>query len=219
MQTLQWGCWIMKDKIVNALKWFYKSFIWLFIVMLALDIITKQIIIHSGLDPFDSQSYFNWGFVHINYVLNYNAAFGIGASNHTVSRVVYLVVASLVSIGVVFYLIYRRKTMNLYVRASLVLIVTGALGNVIDRVFYGPEYAVVDWIDFYWFWPFVFNIADCCVVIAAFMLIIYIIVEEVKDYRAKNATKVTTVGESKKVLSKTEKEMLEIEEKTDEESK
>ena len=91
------------------------------------------------------------------------------------------------------------------------MVITGAIGNMIDRIFYGPEYAVVDWIDFYWFWGFNFNIADCCVVIAAFMLLIYIIVEEVKEY--KNKPKVKVVQE--KQLSKTEKELLEAKQKED----
>ena len=207
----------MKTKIVYALKWFYQSFIWLFLVLLTIDIVTKNIILSFNAEP--GSVIADWGFVHISFVLNYNAAFGIGASNHVVSRVVYLIVASLVSVCVAAYLIVKRKEMKLYIRACLVLIITGALGNVIDRVFYGPEYAVVDWIDFYWFWPFVFNIADCCVVIAAFMLIIYIIISEVKDYREKNKSKVVTENESKKVLSKTEKERLAEENHLDDESK
>ena len=184
----------MKEKLLSALKWFYKSFIWLFIVLLGLDILSKQLIIHSGLVA-DSGDYFDWGFVHIGYILNERAAFGIGASNPTISRTIYLIVATLVSIGLVFYMIWKRKEMKLFIRACLVLIVTGALGNMIDRIFYGPlEYSgvtglftgsVVDWIDFWWFWGFNFNIADCCIVIAAFMLIIYIIVIEVKEMIAK----------------------------------
>lgn len=183
----------MKEKIINALKWFYKSFIWLFIVMLGLDILSKQLILASGAMP--GTTIMDWGFVRISYVLNENAAFGIGASDPAVSRTIYLIVASLVSAGLVFYLIWKRKDMKLYIRACLVLIVAGALGNMIDRIFYGPlEYAdatglftgaVVDWIDFYWFWSFNFNIADSCIVVAAFMLIIYIIVTEVKDVVAR----------------------------------
>ena len=178
----------MKEKIINALKWFYKSFIWLFIVMLGLDILSKQLILASGATP--GTTIMDWGFVRISYVLNENAAFGIGASDPN-----YLIVASLVTIGLVTYLIWKRKGMKLYIRACLVLIVAGALGNMIDRIFYGPlEYAdatglfsgaVVDWIDFYWFWSFNFNIADSCIVVAAFMLIIYIIVTEVKDVIAR----------------------------------
>ena len=174
----------MKEKVITALKWFYKSFIWLGIVLLAVDIITKQLVIHSGLEP-NTGNYIDWCFVHIGYILNYNAAFGLGASDHTVSRIIYLVVASLVSIGLVTFLILKRKDTKLYVRACLILILTGAIGNMIDRIFYAPYYAVVDWIDFYWFWGYNFNIADSCIVVSAFMLIIYVIVLEVKDMIAK----------------------------------
>ena len=186
----------MKEKVISALKWFYQSFIWLFIVLLGVDIITKQIIIHSGVEPYSQVA--DWGFVHINYVLNYNAAFGLGASDHTVSRIIYLVVASIVSIGLITYLIIKRKDMKLYIRACLVLIITGAFGNMIDRIFYAPYYAVVDWIDFYWFWSYNFNIADCCIVISAFMLIIYLIVTEVKEMIARRNAEVKMEKDVKK---------------------
>lgn len=185
----------MKEKVVNASKWLFKSFIWLFIVLLGIDIATKQIIIHSGVEPYSQVA--DWGFVHINYVLNYNAAFGLGASNHTVSRIIYLVTASIISIGLITYLIIKRKDMKLYIRACLVLIITGAIGNMIDRIFYAPYYAVVDWIDFYWFWSYNFNIADCCIVIAAFMLIIYLIVTEVKEMIARRNAEVKMVKDNK----------------------
>ena len=209
----------MKEKIINALKWFYKSFIWLFILMLGLDILSKQLILASGAVP--GTTIMDWGFVRISYVLNENAAFGIGASDPNVSRTIYLIVASLVTIGLVTYLIWKRKGMKLYIRACLVLIVAGALGNMIDRIFYSQaNYCVVDWIDFYWVpgWVWVFNIADSCIVVAAFMLIIYVIVGEVKEYKAKNKTTVKTVNDNKKILSKTEKERLEAEQAQEKES-
>ena len=208
----------MKEKLLSALKWFYKSFIWLFIVLLGLDILSKQLILAANALP--GTTIADWGIVRISYVLNENAAFGIGASDPTVSRTIYLIVATLVSAGLVFYMIWKRKEMKLFIRACLVLIVTGALGNMIDRIFYGPlEYAdatglfsgsVVDWIDFYWFWSFNFNIADCCIVIAAFMLIIYIIVIEVKEMVAKRNAEIAM----EKDLPEEEKK-----EETDENSK
>ena len=202
-----------KEKIKAGLKWFYQSFIWLFILFLAIDIATKQIVMHLGGTP--GTQIANWGIVKINYILNYNAAFGLGAKDPTVSRVIYLIVASLVTTGLITYLIIKRKTTKLYVRACLILIITGAVGNMIDRIFYAPYHAVVDWIDFYWFWDYNFNIADSCIVVAAFMLIIYIIVLEVKDYMAKRKAE----GVSVKTLSKTEKERLEEENKEREEDK
>lgn len=217
----------MKEKLLNGLKWLYKSYIWLGVLLLAIDIITKQIIMHSGVTPPGIVA--KWGFVNITYVLNTKAAFGIGADNPDVSRTIYLVVATLISAGLITYLILKRKDMKLFIRAALIMVVTGAIGNMIDRIFYGGLQggralfggAVVDWIDFYWIpgWVWNFNIADSCIVVAAFMLIIYIIVIEVKDYREKNKNKVKTVNDHQKVLSKSEKEKLEAEKAEQEESK
>ena len=217
----------MKEQLLNGLKWSFKSYIWLGVLLLAIDIITKQIIMHSGVTPPGIVA--KWGFVNITYVLNTKAAFGIGADNPDVSRTIYLIVAALISGGLITYLILKRKDMKLFIRAALIMVVTGAVGNMIDRIFYGGLQggralfggAVVDWIDFYWIpgWVWNFNIADSCIVVAAFMLIIYIIVQEVKDYRTRNKNKVKTVNDNKKVLSKSEMEKLEAEKAEQEESK
>ena len=217
----------MKEKLLNGLKWLFKSYIWLGVLLLAIDIITKQIIMHSGVTPPGIVA--KWGFVNITYVLNTKAAFGIGADNPDVSRTIYLIVATLISAGLITYLILKRKDMKLFIRAALIMVVTGAIGNMIDRIFYGSLQggralfggAVVDWIDFYWIpgWVWNFNIADSCIVVAAFMLIIYIIVIEVKDYREKNKNKAKTVNDHQKVLSKSEKEKLEAEKAEKEKSK
>ena len=215
----------MKEKVLFGLKWFFNSFIWLGLVLLGLDIFTKQLMMSLSHNTIGVIA--DWGFVHISYVLNEGAAFGMGTGNPVANRVIYLVVATLISIGLMCYLIVKRKGMSKFIRATLIMVIVGAFGNMIDRVFYGPLQGesglftgrVVDWIDFYWFWGYVFNIADCCIVIAAFMLIIYIIVVEVKDYREKNRNKVKTVNDGQKVLSKSEKEKLEAEKAEQEESK
>ena len=215
----------MKEKLLKGLKWFFKSFIWLGLVLLGLDIFTKQLIMAVSKGQLGVIA--DWGIVRISYVQNEGAAFGFGTGNEVANRIIYLIVATLISAGLIAYLIIKRKETKLFVRASLVMVITGAIGNVIDRVFYGPLQGktglftgkVVDWIDFDWFWRYVFNIADCCIVIAAFMLIIYVIVGEVKDYREKNKNKVVTAKDNEKVLSKSEKEKLEAEQADREESK
>ena len=211
----------MKEKIIKGLKWFYRSYIWLGLVLLGLDIFTKQLVSHLpvGADGVIA----NWGFVHISFTLNEGAAFGMGTKDPMVNRIIYLIVASLISIGLAVYLILKRKETKLFVRASLIMVITGAVGNMIDRVFYGPLQGetglltgrVVDWIDFYWFWKFIFNIADCCIVIAAFMLIIYVIVGEVKEVIARRKVEASET----KILSKSEQERLEEDKKDAEESK
>ena len=207
----------MKEKFLSGLKWFFRSFIWLGILLLGLDILTKQLVMNSHLIPDNKASHISLlnGFVYISYVRNPNAAFGFGFGGLT-SRILYLVFATLISAGIITYLILKRKKTKLFIRAALVMVVTGAVGNMIDRIFYAQtDYCVVDWIDFHWFWPFVFNIADCCVVIAAFMLIIYVIVLEVKDVIERRKAE----GVQVKQLSKTEKERLEQESKEQEENK
>ena len=206
----------MKEKLLKGLKWFYKSYIWLGILLLVVDIVTKQIMMAV---PHDANGLISdWGFVRIRYVLNEGAAFGMGTGNEVANRVIYLIIASLISAGIIAYLVIKRKNTNLFVRASLIMVIAGALGNVIDRVFYGPLQGatglfsgrVVDWIDFYWIpgWVWVFNIADSCIVVAAFMLIIYTIVGEVKDYRANKAKEAKKAEAPKKILSKSERETI-----------
>ena len=215
----------MKEKLLKGLRWFFKSFIWLGLVLLGLDIFTKQLIMAVSKGQLGVIA--DWGIVRISYVQNEGAAFGFGTGNEVANRIIYLIVATLISAGLIAYLIIKRKDTKLFVRAALVMVITGAIGNVIDRVFYGPLQGksglftgkVVDWIDFDWFWRYVFNIADCCIVIAAFMLIIYVIVGEVKEYREKNKNKVVTAKDNEKVLSKSEKEKLEAEKADREESK
>jgi signal peptidase II len=79
----------------------------------------------------------------------------------------------LLAIGVAVWLWFslRKATSRLSVIGTSMLI-GGALGNVVDRLFRGEKWlagAVVDFIDLQWF-P-VFNIADSAVTVGAAMLI------------------------------------------------
>ena len=55
----------------------------------------------------------------------------------------------------------------------LTLIISGGLGNIIDRLFRGGR--VVDYLDLQLFDFAIFNFADCCVTIGAALLLIYIL--------------------------------------------
>ena len=222
-----------KEKIIKGLKWFFNSFIWLGIVLFILDIVSKNIIVqnasiiragggrHGGIDIIP-------GFLGINYVINEKIAFGLMIGTKQITQIVFSVIAILVAIGIIIFLIKSWGKVNRYYKACLMMIIAGALGNVVDRIFYSPEYlnyaspdgglarGVVDFIDFYGIWGFNFNVADSCVVVAAFMLIIYMIVTEIIDYRNRMKTAPKVEKENKKeerVLSATEQEKIRLLEK------
>jgi len=206
-------------KFKAGLKWFFQSFIWLGVLLLIIDIVSKNVIVwanNQGFIPKDGVVLIP-NFLRISYVINTHVAFGKGFDNLVVNRVVFIIVALLVSIGIVLYLIKNWKTTRRLSKAIAFMIMAGALGNCIDRMFFTAEYlgvtypGVVDWIDFYGVWQFTFNIADCCVVIAAFMLVIALIVDVIKEKI--NAPKVEKQP-VEKVMSKTEIETQELREQS-----
>ncbi len=124
--------------------------------------------------------------VRFTYVENPGMAFGVDFGGK-----LFLTLFSIAaSIGILVYLFYMRKEKLLF-RSSLALILGGAIGNLIDRVFYGVFYneaplfygKVVDFIDVQFFninifgyqltrfW--VFNVADSAVSIGVFILLIF----------------------------------------------
>lgn len=81
-------------------------------------------------------------------------------------------VSFLILLIIVFYVL-RVEIEHWLLVISLSLIVGGALGNLIDRLFFQ---AVTDFIDFR-IWP-VFNLADAELVLGISLLLIYIVFEE-----------------------------------------
>jgi len=81
-------------------------------------------------------------------------------------------IAALVIIGVTVYMI-KKKPSSFLLITSLTLVVSGALGNLIDRIFLGE---VVDFLNFSGlYFPYIFNLADvgvvCGVVLCTFSLL------------------------------------------------
>ncbi|HOZ02835.1 MAG TPA: signal peptidase II [Bacilli bacterium] len=188
--------------LLKALKWFFSSFIWLGLILLALDIVSKVLIFFFLEDNISIIP----GFLNITLVLNPNAAFGLGFSDPVLNRVMYIIVY-LIGLAILtgIYIVKYRKLSKL-LRACLIMMAAGALGNLLDRMFYSfSGYQVIDWINFYGIWEFVFNVADSSVVVGTIMLIIWLIVSEVKDFKAKKAL----IADEGKVLSADEKARIE----------
>jgi len=105
-------------------------------------------------------------FFRITFVRNPGGAFSTKFGGNTF----YIIVASLASLFVVAYLI-KAGNSNVAIRYSLFTILSGAVGNLIDRFRVGE---VIDWLDFGFGgtrWP-TFNIADAAIVVGLVILII-----------------------------------------------
>lgn len=219
----------MKDRIKSAFKWFFDSFIWLGLILLIADLVSKLIIV-ANKETILSQGgvVLIPGFLRVNYLINNTLVFGISLGSDLANRISFCIVASLIVIGLIIFLALKFNKVGKYYRACLMMILAGAIGNLIDRIFYSPEFlyspllgetknGVVDWIDFYGIWKFNFNIADSAVVVAAFMLIIYMLVTDVRDYVKNKKENPRPVKEDNtKVLSKTEREKQQYLDQTEE---
>ena len=117
------------------------------------------------------------GILRFSYVENPGAAWGMFA-NH---RWVFMVFSVLAIAVIAIYLIRRDPPVLLCL--SLSMIISGGIGNMIDRTFRG---VVVDFIEFYLFEFPVFNVADCLVVIGAGLLIVWLIVDTVREKKKKD---------------------------------
>ena len=117
---------------------------------------------------------------HLTYCENRGAAFGILQNKFGL----FYVITALVVIAVTWYMVKKRPASRL-LAISLTLLVGGAIGNLIDRIFRG---FVVDFFDFCLIGFPIFNPADCFVVCGAVLLAYYVIFIEGKKDPAKDST-------------------------------
>ena len=104
------------------------------------------------------------------YVKNTGAAFSFLADK-TYGIIILSCVSIVFCIGVIWFMI-KKKPQNKLLTISLALMLSGALGNVIDRVFRGY---VVDFIEATFINFPVFNIADIAITFGAILVIIFIL--------------------------------------------
>lgn len=115
------------------------------------------------------------GFLQWRYVENTGAAFSL-FTGKTALLSVFTAVVLLVG----FYLIFAKKIKSKVALASVVMLMGGGLGNLIDRVF---RHFVVDYIEVLFIDFPVFNFADCFVTVGEFLLVGYLIYDIVRDYK------------------------------------
>lgn len=112
------------------------------------------------------------GFFTFEYLENRGAAFGIFQN-----KLFFLTIFTIIIVTGIIIFIIKKKPKHLVLRTSLALIISGALGNLYDRVVYKfvVDFIQVHYKDIYYF-P-TFNVADMLVVVGTFLLAICIIKE------------------------------------------
>lgn len=171
----------------------YRSYILWAALLVLIDQVTKILVkgFDLGLVAFEGYKFRyepvigDW--LRFTFVENPGMAFGITFGWGKILLSLFSVLASVV----LFRIITSGKTNHKGVLTGLTLVLAGAFGNMIDRVFYGVFYGegplfygkVVDFIDvefpdfslfgsLYTRWP-VFNVADSCVTVGMILLLVF----------------------------------------------
>ena len=113
--------------------------------------------------------------LHFTYVTNDGMAFGLSfpGGKHV------LLIMTILLTGFIVGFLWKEKNGHPLIKYGLALILSGAIGNLIDRMLYGK---VVDFLDlmignFHWY---IFNVADSSVTIGMILFIIHSIYVEQK---------------------------------------
>jgi len=140
------------------------SLIIIFFSIILFDQLTKILVI-KHFQLYESMSIFP--LFNLTFVVNYGFAFGFLNNSSLNQIIVICVIFSIIA----YFLFLLFKTQDQFFRFSLILVLSGAVGNFIDRVIHG---FVIDFIDIYlgsYHWP-AFNIADSSITLG-FILIMF----------------------------------------------
>jgi signal peptidase II len=145
----------------TGLRW-----LWLTLLLLVIDQVTK----HWVAGTFDyRESLFVLPFFNLTYVHNEGAAFSFLADQGGWQRWFFTAIASIASIVFLVWMAKTPKQQRL-LSIAFALILSGAVGNLIDRALFGY---VIDFLDFHWagYHFAAFNIADSAIFIGAALMI------------------------------------------------
>lgn len=149
------------------------SCIIMIVLIIAFDQITKYFASLKLADG--SVAKFIPGVVQFKYAENTGMAFSMLSG----ARWVFIALTVVVCVGV-FYYLFSNRCKSLWLYWSLGVILSGGIGNLIDRIRFGY---VVDFIEPTFVNFAIFNIADCAVTCGAVVLVGYLLYDAFKDVK------------------------------------
>lgn len=111
--------------------------------------------------------------VELRFYLNDGMAFSMLSGKQF-----FLIGVTSIALLAVAYILFTRCKNSLLLRSSLLLILSGGVGNLIDRVLNG---CVVDYINPLFINFAVFNFADICVCVGAALLVLYVLLSDSEE--------------------------------------
>ena len=148
----------------------------------------SKYLISSNMELYDSAGFIK-GLIRIDYIHNTGGAWGM-LSGYTWILLALTLIVMLICIT----LLIKSGVKSKLLFWAICLVLSGGIGNMIDRVFNDGK--VIDFLHFE-FWPQfpIFNIADIAVVIGAGLLILYFIIDIVNEQKNKKALKAAKESE------------------------
>ena len=135
------------------------------IILLIIDIVIKLIISNKLI--FNQSIKVINNFFYIIYVKNTGVAWSILSG-----KINLIIVITLIIIAILIIYIFNKKSYSVLEIISYSMILSGSIGNLIDRIIYGY---VIDYLDFNilgYNYP-IFNFADMCIVIGIILILIF----------------------------------------------
>lgn len=162
-----------RGRVRRTFKNIQSNFAWLglAVLIICMDQISKYLVSHN---LFPEECIYINQVLNICYIFNTGAAFSFLAEATGWQEWVFGSLAVFVSFGIVYWLFRESKKLCQWSKIALMLVLGGAIGNLVDRLLYQH---VRDFLDFHWqlhHWP-VFNFADIAICVGAAMLVFEIL--------------------------------------------
>ncbi len=139
------------------------------LVLLAIDLVSKMF---AHITNLHQATYF-LGIVRIWVLMNPGAAFGLAGDNPKgMIAITALTVVLIIGIAVLFFTVFRK---NFAVKVPLAVIEAGAVGNLIDRLYFHSVRDFIDVVRFLFIPQYTCNIADIFIVFGAIVLVFIIL--------------------------------------------
>ena len=137
----------------------YKKLFIFGIIFLLIDQITKGLV-NIYMDVNESIKIFN--FLSLTYVHNIGAAFSMLEGARWL-----FIILGIIALNIIYIFFIKDKNLSNFEIVIYALLLSGIIGNLIDRILYGY---VIDFIDFTIFDFAIFNLADSFIVISVILL-------------------------------------------------